>query len=113
MMISNELLFAVESIAKQNPEGFTLDLRTMEFVSAGIVAAYKDTQHSFGRAGLHRCIEHALYNDGFIGGWLNPDGHMQYDSCKVFRDREKAIKFGKKNEQYSIFDLDAMQEIRL
>lgn len=114
MFISNQTLLAVEAIALENPEGFTLHFPTMQLVNSGIVVAYEATQNSFGRSGLWSCIEHCLYQGhGFIGGWINPEGKMQYDSVRIMKDPQKAIEFGRIQHQYSIFDLDNGIEIKL
>jgi hypothetical protein len=113
MFISDELFLSIKQIAEENPDGFTIDLRNLQHVTSGIVVAYAATQNSFGNGGLYQCIEHGLYNSGFLGGWLNPDGEFQYDSCRIFHDREAAIEWGRKQMQYSIYDLDTFEEIIL
>lgn len=107
------LLDQAESIAMENPQGFTLEIKTFELITSGIIVAYAETQSSFGRRGLRKCLQHAIRNDGYLGGWRNPDGKMQYDSCKVFRSLKKAKDFGRSQGQYAIFDLDRLIEIKL
>jgi len=108
-----ELMQAIEEIAKENPEGFTLRITTMELVSTGIAVGHAETQHCYSRAGLYVCIEHALYNYGVIGGWRNQNGEMQYDSVRMFKDLRAAVKWGRKQKQYAIFDIDNGWEIVL
>ena len=43
-----QLFKAIQEIARQNPEGFTVDLTTLKKVTKGISVAYLETQDSFG-----------------------------------------------------------------
>lgn len=113
MFIEIKTLLAIEMIASENPEGFTLHVPTMQLVTSGVVVAYHETQNQFGMGGLHTCVKHALYNSGFVGGWRNPEGRMQYDSVRIFWDLRKAVKWGRKQQQVAIFDLDNGWEIIL
>jgi len=113
MFIEIKTILAIELIAMENPEGFTVHVPTLNLVTSGVVVAYHATQNQFGRGGLHTCLKHALYHDGYVGGWRNPAGEMQYDSVRIFRDLRKAIKWGRKQRQHAIFDLDNGWEIIL
>lgn len=105
---------AIQRIAAQNPEGFTVELTTLKKVNQGIVVSYLETQNSFDDDGLEKVIQHALIHDRVVGGWLNEDNSKYYfDSCRVFTDREKAIEFGKENQQIAIFDIDKLELIKL
>ena len=42
-----QLFEAILAIAKQNPDGFTVDLTTLKKVTKGISVAYLETQDSF------------------------------------------------------------------
>lgn len=112
-MFIDKLFDAIFEIAKQHPEGFTLDLTKMELVTTGISVGHKETQNAFGLTGLDKCIRHALYNHGVVGGWRNPDGMMQFDSVRMFTDLRKAVRWGRKQRQYAIFDIDNGWEIVL
>lgn len=104
----------IEKIAKSNPEGFTINLKTFEDVTSGYIVAYNETQNSFGKAGLKKVINHAKNHDNVVGGWLDTETNLYYfDSCKVFSDRNKAIEFGKQNKQIAIFNIDKLETIRL
>lgn len=92
--------------------GFTFDLRSLSKVNSGIIVAYAETQNAFGFRGFAKAFIHARYHDQIFGGWYH-EGRFYFDSCKVFQDREEAVRFGKENEQIAIFDLDNLQEIRL
>lgn len=112
-MFIDSLLLQVQTIAAENPEGFTIDLRNLEMVKTGIAVGYAATQNQFGNGGLHKVLNHSLHNSGYIGGWKNPDGEMQYDSVRIFTDLRKAVKWGRKQKQYAIYDLDNNWEVVL
>lgn len=108
------LFEAIKRIAQENPEGFTVELPSLKWVSKGYVSAYKETQDSFGDEGLRKVLIHAESHDKVVGGWLNEENGLYYfDSDKVFKDRDEAIKFGKENEQIAIFDLNNLEVIKL
>lgn len=111
-----QLIESVWEYAKNNPDGFTLNIELMKPVKFGIVVAFKETQDSFGKESLQKVIQHALQNDRKIGGWLNDEnGNFYFDSVKVFKNNElkEAIEFGITNEQIAIFDLTNLKEIKL
>jgi fructokinase len=108
------LFEAIKKIAKENPEGFTVEIPTLEWVTNGYIAACSETQNCFGDEGLRKVLEHAEKHGKIVGGWLNEDNQQFYfDSSKVFTSMKKAIEFGRKNQQISIFDLETFTEIRL
>ena len=72
------LIDAIQKIAEQNPEGFTVDLTTLKRITKGISVAYIETQDSFGIEGLERVINHALGHDRKVGGWMNEDDGQYY-----------------------------------
>ena len=105
---------AIQKIAEQNPEGFTVDLTTLKRITKGISVAYIETQDSFGIEGLERVINHALAHDRKVGGWMNEDdGQYYYDSIRIFTDLEEAKRFGWENKQIAIFDLTNLRLIKL
>jgi fructokinase len=104
----------IKKIAVRNPDGFTIELPTLNPVISGIIAAYKETQDCFGDNGLEKVIEHSINHDKVMGGWLNEENDQYYyDSCKVFRVEEEAVKFGRENKQIAVFDLDNLKLIKL
>lgn len=108
------LVNAIFEIAKENPEGFTVEVPSLKPVTGGYIAAYAATQNSFGRKGLEKVISHALEHGRVIGGWRNAENRKFYfDSNAVFADKDAAIEFGRKNKQIAVFDLDSLTEIRL
>ena len=109
-----QLFEAILEIARQNPEGFTVDLTTLKKVTKGISVAYLETQDSFGEDGLRRVLNHALEHEKKIGGWLNEENDQFYfDSIRIFADLEKAKQFGRENQQIAIFDLTHLRLIKL
>ncbi len=112
-MQHDKLIAQIEQIAIENPYGFTIRIPSLEMVTTGVCVAHKETQHCFQRAGLIVAIQHALLNAGYIGGWKNEDGQMQYDSVRMFLSLPAAIKWGRKQEQRAIFDIDNGWEINL
>lgn len=105
---------AIKSIAKANPNGFTVELPTLKKVNQGIVVAYLETQNCFDDEGLEKVLKHAEENGKVVGGWLNEEDNKYYfDSCKVFTDKNEAIEFGKQNEQIAIFDITNLELIKL
>ena len=109
-----DLFKAIKKIADENPEGFTIKIPNLEWVIEGYIAAYEETQNCFGDEGLKKVIQHALYHDFIVGGWLNEENKMFYfDSSKTFKILDEAIQFGKNNNQIAIFDLNTFREIRI
>lgn len=110
----NKLKNAIKEIAKKNPDGFTVELPTLENVTTGFISAYLETQDSFEDEGLEKVISHANANDNIVGGWLNEENNkFYYDSCKRFKNKEKAIEFGREQKQIAIFNLDKLELIKL
>jgi fructokinase len=108
------LIEAIIVIAKQNPDGFTVEVPSLKPVTSGYICAYEETQNSFGQSGLERVTNHALEHGRVVGGWLNNENRKYYfDSSAVFANRDEAIDFGRKNRQIAIFDLNNFTEIRL
>ncbi len=110
------LIDRVWEYSLKNPEGFTLNIETFKPIRFGIVAAYLETQDSFGKEGLRRAVSHATENSKIVGGWLNYDNGLYYfDSSRIFRNSElrQAIEFAKQNKQLAIFDLTNLREIKI
>lgn len=106
---------SVAAIAAVNPEGFTVNSKSMEPEKAGYCVALAETQNSFNREGLARVYD--VISSGranAVGGWLDSEsGLYYYDAVVVLQDRAKAIELGRLNNQLAIFDLNKMEEIRL
>ena len=108
------LFEAIQKIAKTNPEGFTVDLTTLNKVTGGISVAYLETQDSFGDKGLERVLKHALIHEKTVGGWLDDEsGSFYFDSVRIFTNLDEAKKFGRENKQIAIFDITNLRLIKL
>lgn len=110
------LTFGVWEYSRQNPKGFTLDIRTMLPIAAGICVAYLETQNSHGRESLETVIRHALAHEGFVGGWLNvTNGRYYFDSVRVFPETQikEAMQFALEQKQLSIYILSKNQELSI
>ena len=100
--------------SKTQPDGFTIDLRTMKEPTGGIVVAYAATQGSHTRADLHYVVAHALVHKGIVGGWLDSaDGTYYFDSNNIFPENQlkAAIGFAKDNHQRCAYILSTHTEI--
>ena len=98
----------VWTYSQSHPDGFTLNIRTMAEPTEGITVSYAATQHSHFRSQLTSVVRHALQHDGYVGGWLNTDDSLYYfDSSRLFPEDSlpAAIRFGKDNNQHSVFIL--------
>lgn len=108
-----QLLTRVWGYSKNFPHGFTLNIETFKPVAYGICVGYIETQNCFGFEGLKRAIEHALLHQMIVGGWQGDNELYYFDSVKIFKSSQlqKAIEFGKLNEQQAIYDLTNYREI--
>ena len=100
--------------AQKNPDGFTIDIRSFEAPSQGIVVSYAATQNSFDKKDLHKVVMHALSHANLVGGWLNEANHRYYfDSDTLFDESmlNEALKWGKENGQQSVFILSEMKNV--
>lgn len=113
----------VEALAKRvwqfslsHPDGFTVDIRTMEEPIEGIAVSYAATQGSHSRKSLTFVVAHALEHDGYVGGWLDPASGLHYfDSTRLFpEDRlDEALQFARENGQRAVYIISTGQEIRV
>jgi fructokinase len=55
------LVDAIFEIAKQNPDGFTIEVPSLKPVTSGFISACEETQNCFGRLGLEKVICHARF----------------------------------------------------
>lgn len=104
------------NLSRFRPDGFTVDVRTMEMPVAGIAVAYAATQGCHSREGLEGVVRHALDNDGYVGGWYDSESGLYYfDSTRLFpEDRlEEAMQFARDNGQLAVYDLSTGEEIRV
>ena len=104
----------VWAYSQSHPDGFTLDIRTMQEPKEGVAVSYEATQGSHSRKQLSRVVKHALGHNGLVGGWLDTaDGSYYFDSSRLFPEDslEAAILFGKSNGQKSVYVLSSGTEI--
>lgn len=90
-----QLIERLKEIAKQNPHGFT----------AGWSVALKETQNSFGDAGLKKVIAVTTEKTGIVGGWRE-DGKLWWDAVQIFDNEDAATAAGIENEQIAIYSID-------
>lgn len=95
----------LKRIADENPNGFTVRTTNLEPVTEGWAVAMKETQNSFGDAGLEKVLEVAERTSKVIGGWK--EGELFYwDAILIFNNEEEATKAGVENEQIAIYNIE-------
>lgn len=111
----NTSIKLIAAIAAMNAAGFTINAETLQPVTSGYAVAIRDTQNSFGNAGIANVLKAVKAGKAnAIGGWYDDQsGLYYYDATLVVNDREKAIQLGIENDQLAIFDLNTMTEIRI
>jgi hypothetical protein len=115
-MNTTKAIAAIQVIAAQNPEGFTVDARTLQSVTSGYAVALAATQNSFGAEGLDRVVNYVNTHDGVnaFGGWMDQKtGLYYYDATVIVNDLTAALALARENDQIAIFDLNTFEEIRL
>ena len=111
-----ELFTKLKEVAKANPNGYTVDAKTLQPLTSGYVVAVAETQKSFNDEGLYKVVDYVMTHSEInaYGGWLDSSTNCyHYDATMVFADRDDAIAFGKESGQIAIFDLNTMTEITL
>ncbi len=106
----------VWDLSQFRPDGFTVDIRTMEMPTEGIAVAYAATQGCHSREGLVYVVNHALEHDGYVGGWYDSQSGLYYfDSTRLFPEDqlEEALQFARDNGQLAVYILSTVEEIRL
>ena len=84
------------NLSQFRPDGFTIDIRTIEAPTEGIAVAYAATQGCHSREGLVAVVKHALEHDGYVGGWYDSESGLYYfDSTRLFPEdqRDEALQF--------------------
>lgn len=102
------------SMGRSHPDGFTLDVHTMEEPKTGIAVAYAETKGIRGGRDIYKVTAHAYSHDGYVGGWKDKEsGNYYYESVKLFPedDLEEAMKFARENGQKSVYILSSETEI--
>ena len=101
---------------QDHPDGFTLDIRTMESPSEGVSVAYEATQGTHRRRDIPKVIRHALSHEGFVGGWMEAGtGDYFYDSVRLFPEDslDAALDFARMNRQKAVYVLSEEREIAI
>lgn len=101
-----DLVLKLWQIARENPIGFTVTIPDCQPVKAGWAIGHKETQNSFGMAGLKRVVEHSLQTTGVVGGWKGYDGRFYFDTVIIEADSETAIDLKHEHRQQAIYHLE-------
>lgn len=108
------IIQALAAIAAANPEGYTVDARTLQPITRGYAVAVSATQDNFGREGLENVVGYVLrHNDvNAFGGWLDKETEkFYYDAVIVVNRIEEAYVLAKFNGQIAFFDLENYKEV--
>jgi hypothetical protein len=100
-----QLLKKIKEIARNNPNGFTIQLPECTAVNSGWVVGMNETQDSFGDEGLKKVVETALKTTYLLGGWKEKR-LFYFDAVYIIENKEEAINLAKLNGQLAIFSLD-------
>lgn len=107
---------ALAAIAAANPEGFTVNAKTLAPITSGYVVAVRATQNSFGPEGLSAVVDYANTDQEVtaFGGWLDSEtGLYYYDAVVVIDNLERAKAIAEREGQIAFFSLDEMKEYRI
>lgn len=110
------LIATLAVIAVGNPDGFTVNARTLEDVKTGYAVALAATQNSFGTEGLEKVVNYVMRhkNVNAFGGWKDSESGLYYWDATVICDSlDKAMELARLNKQIAIFHLDTLTEIRV
>lgn len=109
-----QLFDAILEIAGKNPDGFTVDLTTLNKGHKRYFCRLSRNSGQFRWEGLKRVLKHALVHEKKVGGWLNEEnGQFYFDSIRIFTNMDEAIRFGRENKQLAIFDLTHLRLVKL
>ena len=82
------------SNCSRNPEGFTVDAKTLQPVTSGYAVAVKATQNSFNTEGLALVVDYAATDSEVtaFGGWLDSEtGLFYYDAVIIVETLEECV----------------------
>lgn len=111
-----EMAEKVWQFSQLHPDGFTVDVRTMEEPTEGIAVSYAATQGCHSRESLTAVVQHALEHDGYVGGWFDTGSGLYYfDSTKIFPgdQMDEALEFARENGQIAIYIISTGEEVRV
>ena len=115
-MKASTKIAAIAAIAAVNPEGFTVNAKTLQSVTSGYAVAVKATQNSFGAEGLASVIEYAENNKDItaVGGWLDSEtGAYYYDAVVIVKTEYEARAIAERESQKAFYCLHEMKEYRM
>lgn len=115
-MKASTKIAAIAAIAAVNPEGFTVNAKTLQPVTSGYAVAVKATQNSFNVEGLAAVVEYAANHEEItaVGGWLDSEtGLYYYDAVVIVESLEDARAIAERENQLAIYCLHEMKEYRL
>lgn len=107
---------ALAAIAAANPEGFTVNAKTLTPVTSGYAVAVCATQNSFGPEGLAAVVDYAKTDKEVtaFGGWLDSEtGLYYYDAVIIVETLEDARQIATRENQLAFFCLHEMKEYRI
>lgn len=107
-MKTSKIIAALSTIAALNPDGYTVDARTLQPIKHGYAVAVAATQNSFGLEGLKRVVKYvATHKDTqAFGGWYNKEnGQFYFDATIIVATKYEAIKLAQKNAQLAFYCL--------
>jgi len=97
---------ALAAIAAANPEGFTVNAKTLTPVTSGYAVAVRATQNSFGPEGLSAVVDYAKTDKDItaFGGWLDSEsGLYYYDAVVVTDSFARAVALAEREGQIAFF----------
>lgn len=115
-MKRNLKIAALAAIAAANPEGFTVNAKTLMPVTSGYAVAVRATQNSFGPEGLAAVVDYAKTDKEVtaFGGWLDSEtGLYYYDAVIIVETLEDARQIATRENQLAFYGLHEMKEYRL
>jgi len=110
-----DLVNVIWAMGQMYPEGFTIDIHTLQQPRKGIAVSYLATQNSFDKKDIPAVLKHARAHDGYIGGWYNAEnGKYYFDSTRLFPEDSltAALAFARANEQNTVYDIGKGIEIK-
>lgn len=107
-MKNAQLISALTTIATLNPEGYTVDAKTLQPITRGYAVAVAATQNSFGLEGLQRVINYVATHEETqaFGGWYNSeDGQFYFDATVIVATKAEAMVLAQEGDQYAFYCL--------
>ena len=115
-MKASTKIAAIAAIAAVNPEGFTVNAKTLQPVTSGYAVAIKATQNSFNTEGLAAVVEYAANHAEItaVGGWLDSEtGAYYYDAVVIVKTEYEARAIAEREDQKAFYCLHEKKEYRL